>query len=107
MTTQGYGQGTYLCRNKPVREHVGLFGQFTTLKDFRRCPPVTICADICPTELRSILVCECGKTNVRKASAARRVHEDVLLDKPQYKHRTRRVVWRMTDLLQVSVYNLV
>lgn len=76
-----------------------MFGQYTSLENLRCRPPITVSADIRPIKLRSVAGRKGGKADVRKASMTRRIHEDILLDEPQYKDMMERVVEMTTDLL--------
>ena len=70
---------THLCGDKTIREHIGLFGQFAVLKDLRCRPSATVGPDLGPIEARSPGGYELGKSDVREASMACGIHEDVFL----------------------------
>jgi hypothetical protein len=98
-------EGTHLGSDEPIREYIGLFGEFTLLKDFRCRPSATFSTGLGPIESRFPGGCKLGKPDVGEASVALRVHKNILLNQFYENLTERSALGRETYLLQIPMYH--
>lgn len=78
--TDGGVERMYLGSNEPIREYIGLFGEFAFPKNFRRSPSATFSTSRNPIKPQFPGGHELSKPNVGEASVLPRVDKDVFLD---------------------------